>query len=165
MLTFNCLFTWLHCSFAAISSAAGLYMGGVGHYWYQFLDNKFVGNSFKMIKYKLGCEVLIGPPFAASIISLTGLLDQKPLTQIWSNLKTNVPYLLAVSLVGRFQRFHAISSFSGWLGFLHTVAISKLLPDTTQISCSLRCLHIDRLRFHVDLHSSKGLFGFENFRL
>lgn len=39
---------------------SGLIIGGFGHYWYKFLDNKFPGTARSTILKKLACEMAVG---------------------------------------------------------------------------------------------------------
>ena len=69
-------------------------MGLVGHFWYKFLDHRFPGHAGPTIRRKLAAELAIGPPFAATMFLLVGGLEGKPLNHIWSDIKSNILFLI-----------------------------------------------------------------------
>jgi len=76
----------------------GACFGVAGHYWYKYLDTKFVGSSFKMIRNKLLCEMIAGPPFAYVFFILVGFFEKKSMQQSWSGFKQNILYVCLVTI-------------------------------------------------------------------
>jgi len=68
----------------------GVFFGSVGHFWYKFLDSKFVGNSRKAIRNKLIAEFLIGVPLGFGSFLVVGFLEGKPAKENAKNFFNNI---------------------------------------------------------------------------
>lgn len=77
--------------------AGGIYFGTGGHFWYAFLDRRFSGNSWPMIRRKLACEMIFGPPYVSLCFLLVNILEEKSFVQTWQSLKDNINYIFCVS--------------------------------------------------------------------
>lgn len=87
--------SFLFClPFPGISCVAGSFMGYFGHFWYGYLDKSFPGRSSSAVIRKLLFEMVIGPPFAASMFLLVGTLEGKSLSKIWADTKDSLVYLV-----------------------------------------------------------------------
>lgn len=77
----------------------GLAYGVVGHYWYKFLDWKFVGNTIKILAKKLSCELLAGPFFGLGMFLAVGYGEGKPRQESFLDFVDNLENLIMVGII------------------------------------------------------------------
>jgi len=74
----------------------GTGFGLMGHFWYKFLDKRFPGKSWHMIRSKLLCECAATPAFAAYSFVAFGKLQGKSLVECGREFKEKIHYICIV---------------------------------------------------------------------
>lgn len=79
---------------------AGLFGGWVGHYWYLFIDKRFVGTSLKIVLTKTLMDQLFYAPFAVvAFFLLLGSLDGASLRTIKVEIKEKGPEVILIDWI------------------------------------------------------------------
>lgn len=90
----------------------GLGYGVVGHYWYKFLDWKFVGYTKRALLSKLACEVIAGPIFGLATFLAVGYCEGRARKDTVLDFISNIENLILVKSFIRFciVTFNLLSS-------------------------------------------------------
>ncbi|OQR66281.1 mpv17 protein 2-like [Tropilaelaps mercedesae] len=78
----------------------GAGFGLLGHYWYSFLDRRFPGRSWSMIRPKLLAECAATPAFAGYTFLSFGTLQGKSLEACVQDFRENIHYVCIADWCG-----------------------------------------------------------------
>ncbi|XP_054706587.1 mpv17-like protein 2 [Uloborus diversus] len=89
---------------------SGCVFGVAGHYWYQFLEFKFPGQTVKAVSKKLLSEMVVGPPIFLGFFIAIGFLEKKPPKKSFEEFKKNF-LLICVADWGVYAPLQALNFF------------------------------------------------------
>lgn len=101
----------------------GLCFGVVGHYWYKFLDWKFVGHTGVALGKKLLSEVVAGPLFGLGMFLGVGYAEGKERRQSIIDFLGNVENLIIVSMDCKATESSLVLFSPGRYFLLHPLSI------------------------------------------
>ncbi|XP_074595005.1 mpv17-like protein 2 [Brevipalpus obovatus] len=101
----------------------GIAFGVVGHYWYKFLDWRWVGKTGKSLRNKLICEAVAGPFFSLGAFLGVGRAENKPVKDTFQsfldNLETICMFEWFFYVPAQFFNFNILSSKYRFLYVAH----------------------------------------------